>query len=81
MSPLVKKNPLLAVSDYEEMMLTGRSKNLKNKTQEKVMEQFKIHTRKIFKSLRIVKQPYKQVVKARQSCYTIPGELPTLYSK
>lgn len=29
------KNPPLAVSDYGEMMLTGRSKNLKNKTYKK----------------------------------------------
>lgn len=29
------KNPPLAVSDYGEMMLTGRSKNLENKTHKK----------------------------------------------
>ena len=35
------KNPPLAVSDYGERMLTGRSKNLKNKTHKKVTKTVK----------------------------------------
>lgn len=69
------KNPPLAVSDYGERMLTGRSKNLKNKTHKKVTKQLNIHIRKILKNFHFAQQSIKA------GLFYNPAEQSASYSK